>query len=200
MTICRPAIGKPRSGRAVAQPSLSRATSAILRASGRRSRSHGIDSVMHFAAWLSVPDSVRDPAGYYRNNVLGALSVLDAMIATGTKHFVFSSTCAVFGNAMETPIAEDHPRRPINAYGESKLAIERALAALRAGLWPDVDCAAIFQRGRRRSRRRTRGTSRPGDPCDSPRHRRGLRPGHIPGVRRGLRHARTARVSAITST
>jgi UDP-glucose-4-epimerase GalE len=88
---------------------------------------HGIDSVMHFAAWLSVPDSVRDPAGYYRNNVLGALSVLDAMIATGTKHFVFSSTCAVFGNAMETPIAENHPRRPINAYGESKLAVERAL-------------------------------------------------------------------------
>jgi UDP-glucose-4-epimerase GalE len=88
---------------------------------------HGIDSVMHFAAWLSVPDSVRDPAGYYRNNVLGALSVLDAMIATGTKHFVFSSTCAVFGNAMETPITETHPRRPINAYGESKLAIECAL-------------------------------------------------------------------------
>jgi UDP-glucose-4-epimerase GalE len=88
---------------------------------------HGIDSIMHFAAWLSVPDSVRDPAGYYRNNVLGALSVLDAMIATGTKHFVFSSTCAVFGSAMETPITETHPRRPINAYGESKLAIECAL-------------------------------------------------------------------------
>ena len=88
---------------------------------------HGIDSVMHFAAWLSVPDSVRDPAGYYRNNVLGALSVLDAMIATGTKYFVFSSTCAVFGNALETPITETHPRRPINAYGESKLAIEYAL-------------------------------------------------------------------------
>ena len=88
---------------------------------------HGIDSIMHFAAWLSVPDSVRDPAGYYRNNVLGALSVLDAMIATGTKHFVFSSTCAVFGNALETPITETHPRRPINAYGESKLTIECAL-------------------------------------------------------------------------
>jgi UDP-glucose-4-epimerase GalE len=88
---------------------------------------HGVDSVMHFAAWLSVPDSVRDPAGYYRNNVLGALSVLDAMIATGTRHFVFSSTCAVFGNAVETPITESHPRRPINAYGESKLAVENAL-------------------------------------------------------------------------
>jgi UDP-glucose-4-epimerase GalE len=88
---------------------------------------HGIDSVMHFAAWLSVPDSVRDPAGYYRNNVLGALSVLDAMIATGTRHLVFSSTCAVFGNALETPITENHPRRPINSYGESKLAVENAL-------------------------------------------------------------------------
>jgi len=88
---------------------------------------YGIDAVMHFAAWLSVPDSVRDPAGYYPNNVFGAVSVLDAMVATGTKHFVFSSTCAVFGNAMETPITETHPRRPINAYGETKLAIEYAL-------------------------------------------------------------------------
>ena len=88
---------------------------------------HGVDAVMHFAAWLSVPDSVRDPAGYYRNNVRGALSVLDAMLAAGTKHFVFSSTAAVFGNPVETPITEEHPRRPINAYGESKLAIEYAL-------------------------------------------------------------------------
>jgi UDP-glucose 4-epimerase len=90
-------------------------------------RSNGLDAVMHFAAWLSVGESVRDPAGYYRNNVLGALSVLDAMVATGATHFVFSSTAAVFGNPQETPITEDHPTRPINAYGETKLAIERAL-------------------------------------------------------------------------
>ena len=88
---------------------------------------HGVDAVMHFAAWLSVGESVRNPAGYYRNNVNGALSVLDAMIATGVKHFVFSSTAAVFGNPQETPITEDHPKQPINAYGETKLAIERAL-------------------------------------------------------------------------
>jgi UDP-glucose 4-epimerase len=88
---------------------------------------HHIESVMHFAAWLSVSDSVRDPAGYYRNNVMGALSVLEAMVATGVKRFVFSSTAAVFGNAIETPITEEHPRRPINAYGETKLAIELAL-------------------------------------------------------------------------
>jgi UDP-glucose 4-epimerase len=90
-------------------------------------REHRIEAVMHFAAWLSVGDSVKDPAGYYRNNVGGALAVLDAMVAEGVKHLVFSSTAAVFGNPVETPITEAHPKEPINAYGETKLAIERAL-------------------------------------------------------------------------
>jgi UDP-glucose-4-epimerase GalE len=90
-------------------------------------REHRIDSVMHFAAWLSVGDSVRDPAGYYRNNVVGALSVLEAMVAEGVRHLVFSSTAAVFGNPVETPITEAHPKVPINAYGQTKLAIEDAL-------------------------------------------------------------------------
>ena len=97
---------------------------ATLRATLER---HGIDAVMHFAAWLSVSDSVRDPSGYYHNNVGGALSVLDAMRDAGVQHLVFSSTAAVFGNPEETPITEAHPTRPINAYGETKLAIERAL-------------------------------------------------------------------------
>jgi UDP-glucose-4-epimerase GalE len=90
-------------------------------------RAHQADAVMHFAAWLSVGDSVRDPIGYYRNNVSGALAVLQAMVAAGARHFIFSSTAATFGNPIETPITEDHPQRPINAYGETKLAIERAL-------------------------------------------------------------------------
>jgi len=90
-------------------------------------REHDVDAVMHFAAWLSVGESVRNPAGYYRNNVAGAMSVLDAMIAENVRHFVFSSTAAVFGNPIETPITESHPKQPINAYGETKLAIERAL-------------------------------------------------------------------------
>src|SRR4051812_17455782 len=90
-------------------------------------REHHVDAVMHFAAWLSVGDSVRNPAGYYRNNVAGAMSVLDAMIAENVRHLVFSSTAAVFGNPIETPITESHPKQPINAYGETKLAIERAL-------------------------------------------------------------------------
>jgi UDP-glucose-4-epimerase GalE len=88
---------------------------------------HRVDAVMHFAAWLSVGESVKDPAKYYRNNVAGALAVLDAMIAERVAHFVFSSTAAVFGNPEQTPIDETHPKRPINAYGETKLAIERAL-------------------------------------------------------------------------
>jgi UDP-glucose-4-epimerase GalE len=90
-------------------------------------RSHDLDAVMHFAAWLSVADSVRNPAGYYRNNVGGTLSVLDAMVAAGARTFVFSSTAAVFGNPQFTPITEEHPTAPINAYGETKLAVERAL-------------------------------------------------------------------------
>jgi UDP-glucose-4-epimerase GalE len=87
----------------------------------------GAGAVMHFAARLSVGESVRDPAGYYHNNVLGTLSVLDAMASETARMLVFSSTAAVFGNPVETPIVEEHPRRPINAYGETKLAIERAL-------------------------------------------------------------------------
>lgn len=86
-----------------------------------------VDAVMHFAAWLSVGDSVRDPVGYYRNNVNGTLGVLDAMQRTGVKAFVFSSTCATYGDPVEMPMTEAHPQRPVNAYGETKLAIERAL-------------------------------------------------------------------------
>jgi UDP-glucose-4-epimerase GalE len=88
---------------------------------------HRVTAVMHFAAWLSVGDSIGDPGGYYRNNVAGALSVLEAMAGASVPHLVFSSTAAVFGQPVDTPIAEDHPTHPINAYGETKLAIERAL-------------------------------------------------------------------------
>ena len=84
-------------------------------------------AVMHFAAWLVVPDSVKDPAGYYRNNVVGTLGTLEAMAAEGCRYFVFSSTCATYGEPIEVPIRETHPTTPINAYGQSKLAIEHAL-------------------------------------------------------------------------
>lgn len=90
-------------------------------------RAHGVEAVMHFAAWLSVADSVRDPAGYYETNVGGAVSVLRAAADAGVKHFIFSSTAATFGDPIRTPIDESHPQQPINTYGETKLAIERAL-------------------------------------------------------------------------
>jgi len=90
-------------------------------------RAHEIFAVMHFAAFLDVGESVRNPAKYYRNNVVGALTVLEAMAAESVKYFVFSSTCATYGEPIETPIAETHPQHPINSYGESKLAVERAL-------------------------------------------------------------------------
>ncbi len=90
-------------------------------------RRYEIQAVMHFAAFLDVGESVREPARYYRNNVGGALSVLEAMAAESVSLFVFSSTCATYGEPVETPITEMHAQRPINAYGESKLTVERAL-------------------------------------------------------------------------
>ena len=97
---------------------------AAVRAALRR---HDVFAVMHFAGLLDVGESVREPIRYYRHNVGGALSVIEAMIAEGVLYFVFSSTCATYGEPIETPIAESHPQRPINTYGETKLAVERAL-------------------------------------------------------------------------
>lgn len=93
-------------------------------------RESGAEAVMHFAAHLSVGQSVREPAMYYDNNVVGALSVLSAMAEAGVWRFVFSSTAATFGEPETIPIDETHPQRPINPYGETKLAIERALEHL----------------------------------------------------------------------
>jgi UDP-glucose-4-epimerase GalE len=90
-------------------------------------RRHAIGAVMHFAALLDVGESVQVPARYYRTNVAGTLSVLEAMSAESVGLFVFSSTCAVYGEPIETPIVETHPLRPVNSYGETKLTVERAL-------------------------------------------------------------------------
>jgi UDP-glucose-4-epimerase GalE len=93
----------------------------------RTLRERQIWAVMHFAAFLDVGESVRQPAKYYRNNVTGALTVLEAMSLEQVGLFIFSSTCATYGEPLETPISETHPQSPINSYGESKLAVERAL-------------------------------------------------------------------------
>ena len=84
-------------------------------------------AVMHFAAKLSVGESMRDPLGYYRTNVMGTLTLLETMVAADVRTFVFSSTAATFGEPERIPIDETHPQRPINPYGETKLTIEHAL-------------------------------------------------------------------------
>lgn len=93
----------------------------------RAIRDSGATAVMHFAGWLSVADSMRDPGGYYRNNVTGTLGTLAAMVAEGCRHFVFSSSCAVYGQAAGAPLRETALPEPINGYGQSKLAVEQAL-------------------------------------------------------------------------
>jgi UDP-glucose 4-epimerase len=85
------------------------------------------DAVMHFAASALVGESMENPSKYFRNNVANGLNLLDAMVSTGTERLVFSSTCAIFGPPERVPINEDLPKRPINPYGESKLAFERIL-------------------------------------------------------------------------
>ena len=91
-------------------------------------KKHDIEAVMHFAAFAYVGVSVREPAKYYQNNVVGALALLDAMRAAGVHRIVFSSTCATYGIPTRVPIGEDHPQNPISPYGFTKLVIERALA------------------------------------------------------------------------
>ncbi len=83
--------------------------------------------VMHFAASSLVGESMQNPGKYWRNNLIQTLSLLDAMIGHGVKQFIFSSTAAVYGNPVETPISERHPTNPINPYGHSKLAVEHLL-------------------------------------------------------------------------
>jgi len=93
----------------------------------RAIRRYDVSAVLHFAAFLDVGASVRDPVAYYRNNVDGALGVLEAMAATSVSRLVFSSTCATYGEPESTPIVETDRQNPINSYGETKLAVERAL-------------------------------------------------------------------------
>lgn len=88
---------------------------------------YSFSAVMHFAAYAYVGESVKDPAKYYRNNVTGTLTLLEAMVAASVKTFVFSSTCATYGVPDTVPITEDQPQNPINPYGMTKLMVERML-------------------------------------------------------------------------
>ena len=90
-------------------------------------REHRVDSIIHFAASIVVPDSVRDPLGYYRNNTLNTCNLIDVAIDNGVKRFIFSSTAAVYGNPQRVPAREDDPTAPISPYGASKLMSETML-------------------------------------------------------------------------
>jgi UDP-glucose-4-epimerase GalE len=87
----------------------------------------GIEAVLHCAGLAQVGESVADPARYFRDNVGGGLAFLDALLAAGVKRIVFSSSAAVYGNPISTPIEEDHPKQPVNPYGETKRAFEATL-------------------------------------------------------------------------
>ncbi len=90
-------------------------------------KQHDIHIVMHFAAHIDVAESVRNPSKYYRNNVVGTQTLLERMVANGIKHFIFSSTAAIFGEPVYVPIDEAHRKNPINPYGHSKLMVEQML-------------------------------------------------------------------------
>ena len=90
-------------------------------------KEHGIRSILHFAAFIKVDESVREPEKYFANNTDKTLRLLDTAAAAGAEHFIFSSTAAVFGQPEYQPIDEAHPARPINPYGESKYRVEQAL-------------------------------------------------------------------------
>ena len=88
---------------------------------------HSVEACMHFSAYAYVGESVQAPAKYYENNFVQTLHLLDTLVAAGIKKFIFSSTCATYGEPQYIPIDEKHPQWPVNPYGWSKLMVERAL-------------------------------------------------------------------------
>jgi UDP-glucose 4-epimerase len=99
-------------------------------------KTHAVTEIIHFAASIVVPDSVRDPLGYYRNNTINTRALLEVAVATGVQRFIFSSTAAVYGNPQRVPVGEDAPVVPMSPYGNSKLMSEIMLkdAAVAHGL------------------------------------------------------------------
>ena len=85
---------------------------------------HRVDAIIHFAASIIVPDSVRDPLGYYRNNTVNSRALIETAVTCGMSHFIFSSTAAVYGNPARVPVREDDPTVPTSPYGSSKLMTE----------------------------------------------------------------------------
>ena len=94
-------------------------------------RQYEVKAVLHFAAFIEAGESMRDPGLFFHNNSFGALSIMRAMVKAEVKNLIFSSTAAVYGNPLKIPITEEESLKPINAYGESKLLVERMLGWFR---------------------------------------------------------------------
>src|SRR3954463_11413929 len=105
-------------------------------------REHNVDTVMHFAAYAYVGESVSEPLMYYQNNVATTVSVLETMKAAGVSKFVFSSTCATYGAPDPIPITENEKQAPVSPYGRSKLMVEHILKDLQGG-WKQFKFAAL---------------------------------------------------------
>ncbi len=105
-------------------------------------RDHKAEAVMHFAAFAYVGESVERPLMYYHNNVATTVSVLEAMQEAGVNRFVFSSSCATYGDPDKVPITEDEKKAPVSPYGRSKLMVEEVLGDVKGG-WPDFKYAAL---------------------------------------------------------
>jgi UDP-glucose 4-epimerase len=105
-------------------------------------RGHGITAILHFAGSIVVPDSVRDPLFYYRNNTVQSRALIETAVAEGIRNFIFSSTAAVYGEPERTPISEDMPHQPISPYGTSKLMTEWMLRDA-AVAHPDFNYVAL---------------------------------------------------------
>jgi UDP-glucose 4-epimerase len=91
-------------------------------------RKYGVKAIVHFAGSIVVPESVADPLGYYNNNTVKSRALMEAAVATGIRHFIFSSTAAVYGNPLENPVSETATPAPMSPYGWSKLMTEVMLA------------------------------------------------------------------------
>jgi UDP-glucose 4-epimerase len=87
-------------------------------------KEHGVEAIIHFAASIVVPDSVADPLGYYKNNTVNSRALIECAVKGGVKHFIFSSTAAVYGNPARAPVTEDDALMPMSPYGSSKLMTE----------------------------------------------------------------------------
>jgi UDP-glucose 4-epimerase len=103
-----------------------------------------IDVVMHFAAYISVGESVREPSKYWHNNMAGVLNLVDAMRFAKVNKLVFSSTAAIFGEPKYVPIDEEHPKSPTSPYGQTKLAVEKMLSDFDTGYGLKAVCLRYF--------------------------------------------------------